>query len=158
LAELKTLLNKAKRTVRESGGLAPMLFVFGKQEDFAAFVQMPKTAEERRALFYHIGRELGAKVKPRRAVLLVEAYCLKPKDGIIPPGSMADNPDAEECLMASEQTADGKSRGLMCTFERIPRLSGTRYEFGQDEVLQTDAGQNFLLEAFFAGAKAGQRG
>ena len=154
---LSALLGAAKEMLRSDGELVSLLFVFGKRKSFAAGVQMPPTASVRRARFFKIGQE-AATAEPQQVILLVDAYfkAQPSEDAEWPTRSLADDPEAKECILVTEMRVDGSTQGLLCTYERHPLLSGLQVEFGPDEILEPEQGMNFLLEAFFQGVKAAQ--
>jgi hypothetical protein len=147
-------METAKEALVQNGELVPVLFIFGRKTSLMAGIMLPKTAQQRRGLFYLLGLAF-ADVEPLRLVLVVDAYVRlkKAQEGIFA-GSFADDPEARECIMVSEASVDAPARFLYCTYTREPTLSGLKVTFDPIEELPPGQGVDFMLAAFFAGVKA----
>jgi hypothetical protein len=150
---MRQLLARAQENLRESGALLPVLLVEGAAEAaLVGFQELGRTAEQRRALFFAVGRRL-AHMRPRRIIAVLDAYW-KASDVELPlVRSLADDPAAEECIVVVSLDKRRRSRLLVCPYERRPRLEGLEVEFkGVKEF--GGGGEAYLLQAFFEGVAA----
>ena len=149
---MRQLMATAQSNLRESGALLPVLLVEGAGESaLVGFQEFGRTAEERQALFFAVGQRL-AHMRPRRIVAVLDAYW-KASDVELPLArSLADDPAAEECVVVVSLDKRGRSRLLVCPYERHPRLEGLEVEFKGVKEFR-GGGEAYLLEAFFEGVR-----
>ena len=146
---MRQLLTTAQENLRQSGSLLPVLCVEGKESALIGFQGLPRTADGRRALFFAVGRRL-AHLWPRRIISVLDAY-MKTSDLELPlDRSLADDPAAEECIVVASLDRRGRSRLLVCPYERHPRLEGLEIEFKGVQELPGE-GELYLLQGFFEG-------
>jgi hypothetical protein len=150
---MRELMARALENLRESGGLMPVLLVEGAGEAaLVGFQELGRTAEQRRALFFAVGRRL-AHMRPRRITAVLDAYW-RASDVELPlVRSLADDPGAEECVVVVSLDRQGRSRLLVCPYERRPRLEGLEVELKGVREFR-GGGEAYLLEAFFQGVAA----
>ena len=147
---LRELMQEAKGKLAASGALLPLLLVEGRERLLVGIGTMPPTAEQRRLLFFALGRRL-AESRPRRAIAVMDAYLKVDSAGAdLPGGSLADDPAARDCIVVASLDRQGRSRVLVCPYERRPRLEGLEVEFATVQALPS-ASEVFLLKAFFEG-------
>ncbi len=150
---MRQLMETARQNLRRDGDLAPVLYVEGLENALVAIADMPGSADGRADVLRKVGRRL-APLRPTRVTAVVDAYLGL---GAVPgSGSLADDPKATECVVVSSLGADGVARVLTCAYERVPRLSGTEFVFGEVREMGGEA-RMFLLEAFFEGAREAGR-
>jgi hypothetical protein len=151
---MRDLMTKARQTLRETGIVPPLLLIEGASESaMVGFQDVGKTAEERQALFFAVGMRL-AHLRPRRVIAVLDAYFKADLGGRLPVGSLADDPKAEDCIMVVSLDSQGRSRMLLCPYERHPTLEGLRIRFKPMRWLGEEGGRPFILEGFFAGVRA----
>jgi hypothetical protein len=150
---MRDLMARAQENLRESGGLLPVLLVEGALEAaLVGFQEFGRTAEQRRAVFFAVGRRL-AHMRPRRITAVLDAYW-KASDVELPLArSLPNDPAAEECIVVVSLDKRGRSRILVCPYERHPRLEGLELEFKRVRELR-GGGEAYLLQAFFEGVAA----
>ena len=101
--------------------------------------------------------------EPSESMDCIGLYCpapilqLREKIDEMPLGAvlevLADDPAAEECIVVVSLDKRGRSRLLVCPYERHPRLEGLEVEFkGVKEF--SGGGEAYLLQAFFEGVAA----
>lgn len=145
--DLAGLMETAKANLARDGYLAPVLIVEAKTAPLLiAIEEMPATSALRAELLRTIGARLASR-RPRAAALVIDAY-VNHSEGVT--GSFADDPGSTECLVVAFLTADGRPEMLLCTYERLPLLSGLEIEYKAVEPFESGA-QLYLLEAFFEG-------
>ena len=154
ISKMQDLLARAKQSLRDSGELLPVLLVEGAEESaLVGFAELGGTAKERQRLMIEVGIKL-AHLRPRRVTAVMDAYCRVDLDGRMPTGSLADDPAAQDCIMVVSLDRKGRSRMLLCPYERHPTLEGLKVRFFKTKRLADEGGRPFLLEAFFAGVQA----
>ena len=151
------LMTKARQTLKETGAVPPLLLIEGAAESaLVGFEDVGKTAEQRASLFFGVGMRL-AHLRPRRVIDVLDAYFKADLEGRLPVGSLADDPKAEDCIMVVSLDSRGRSRMLLCPYERHPTLEGLRIRFKPMGWLSEEGGRPYILEAFFGGVMAALR-
>lgn len=153
---MRDLLATAQENLRKSGSLLPVLLVEGAKESaLVAMQEFERTAELRQAQLYAVGVRL-ARMRPRRVTAVVDAYW-KESDVELPLNrSLADYADVGEAIVVVSLNSRGRSRLLVCPYERHPSLEGLEIEFKPVLRLPGRA-ETYLLEAFFEGVAAARR-
>lgn len=155
MRDLRQLMEQAKQNLRESGSLLPALIIQGGQDALVGLQDLPNTAEGRRLLLFALGRRFAAG-KPRRLIAVMDAYMKVDDLGLELPlkASLADDPAATDCIVVASLDRHGRSRALVCPYERLPGLEGLEIEFGAVKEMPGQA-ELFLLQAFFDGVRSG---
>lgn len=143
------LMAAAKQNLREHGELLPVVLIEGEDEELVVGIkQQGRTAEIRRLMMFALGREF-ADHRPAAVTSVLDAF-MRRGESESNAGSLADDPDARECLVVARLTRQGECGTLLCPYERHATLEGLEVDFGRVEEF---AGPEFpLLEAFFLGA------
>jgi hypothetical protein len=150
---MRDLMTRARQTLKETGAGPPLLLMEGASESaLVGFEDVGKTAEQRASLFFGVGMRL-AHLRPHRAIGVLDAYFKADLDGRLPVGSLADDPAAQDCIMVVSLDRKGRSRMLLCPYERRPALEGLRIRFKPMRWLSEEGGRPYILEAFFAGVR-----
>ena len=153
---MRELLATAQENLRSSGSLMPVLFVEGARESVIVGIEeFERTAELRQAQLHVVGVWLS-KMRPRRITAVVDAYWKKSDVELPLTRSLADYPDAGEAVVVVSLDSRGRSRLLVCPYERHPSLEGLEIEFKPVLRLPGRA-ETYLLEAFFEGVAAARR-
>ncbi len=149
---MRDLMETAKANLRRDGELVPVLFVEGRRNAMVAIREMAATSDGRAEILRAAGTAFSAD-QPTRITAVMDAYL---GADVPKTGSLADDPEATECVVVSSLDARGRARMLVCSYERIPTLERLEFEFG--EVREMDEGARlFLLEAFFEGVREARR-
>jgi hypothetical protein len=143
------LTETAKGNLQHDGELLPVLFIEGDDNAIVGIRGLGRTSEERQTMLFLLGLRM-ASLNPQRVSMVTDAYIKADTDGRLPIGSLADDPDAEECISVVSQDRKGRTRAVMVKYERYPTLEGTRIEMKDQEKLSKV--EPFLLMAFWRGA------
>lgn len=146
---MEGMLEHAKVELQEAGDLMPVVLVEGRESAIVGIADMPGTADERAALFRAMGYKL-APLLPQIVIAVIDSYA---KVGEKTTESLADDPEARDCILVAALGLDGNAAVVMQPYEREPTLQGLEIVWRQPEWLDKDV-DPYILIAFFEGVKS----